>query len=119
MEFLTLIIVAAFAFWIGWSIRGIVLLARFGTDPEHFIDILKKIKEINDEEARAAQQDKLGTELAIERHGEMLYAFVKETNQFIAQGKDLNVLLDEAKKRFPNRKFFGVIEKDNPAKELA
>ena len=118
MEYLSYLIVAFVAMWCGWHLRGVFLIARMSQDPQHFINILKNIKQINDKEAEE-EAEKIGTELNIERHGEMLYAFVKDTNQFIAQGNDLNTLLDQAKQRFPNRKFFGVIDKNNPAKELA
>lgn len=118
MDFLTIAVIAVIAMYIGWHLRGITLLAKFGSDPQHFIDILQKIKEINDQEAKDTVESSTGTELAIERHGTMLYAFVKETNQFIAQGNNLTALLDEAKKRYPNRKFFGTIPDGDSAKEL-
>lgn len=118
MDFLAVFIVAVFACWIGWHLRGITLLARFGSDPDHFIDILKKIKECNEEEERESVQSKNGTELAIERHGDVLYAFIKDTNQFVAQGPNLDSLLEQAQKRFPGRKFFGLIPNGDPAKEL-
>lgn len=118
MDFITVLVIGFFAFWVGWVARGVIMLARFGTDPEHFIEILKKIKEINDQEKTEKKETSIGTELAIERHGDMLYAFAKESDQFIAQGTNLDALLEEAKKRFPDRKFFGKISKDDPAKEL-
>lgn len=113
-----LIIIAGVAFWAGWFFRGIVLLARFSDNPQHFIDILERIKKVNEDMKRETVEDTTGTELSIERHGDVLYAFVKDTNQFIAQGNDLTSVLNEANKRYPNRRFFGNISKDNPAKEL-
>ena len=118
MDFISTLVIVAVAMWAGWHLRGITLLARFSSDPQHFINILQQIKKINEQEASEKTVDQNGTELAIERHGDMMYAFVKDTNQFIAQGANLQAVLDEAKKRYPNRKFFGNISKDNPAKEL-
>ena len=119
MELLTLFIVAFVFYYIGWFMRGIHVIKLLARDPERIIKMLEEIKKINAEEEHESSTNLEGTELAIERHGNMLYAFAKENDQFIAQGTDLNVLLEEAKKRFPDRKFFGVIDKDNPAKELA
>jgi spore cortex formation protein SpoVR/YcgB (stage V sporulation) len=113
-----LLIIAGIAFWAGWFFRGAVLLARFSDNPEHFIDILEKIKKVNEEIKQETVEKKLGTELSIERHGEMLYAFIKGTDQFVAQGTDIDSVLAEAKKRFPGRKFFGIIPHGESAKEI-
>lgn len=117
-DLLVYIIVAIVAMWVGWHVRGIVFMAIISEEPERMIDILKQIKNINEKEHRGEPLTE-GTELEIERVGNMLYAYVKDTNQFVAQAPDLKSLLDEAHKRFPTRKFFGEIAKDNPAKELA
>jgi len=118
-DILSTLVTVVIAMWAGWHFRGIVILAKFSTDPDHFINILKQIKELNEKERKEVVDEKVGTELAIERHGNTLYAFAKDNDQFIAQGPSLDALLEDAKKRFPNRKFFGVIAKDDPAKELA
>lgn len=111
-----LITVVSF-FYFGWWARGLLMKSRFSEDPDHFINILQKIKEIN--ELEQLELKKEGTELSIERVGNTLYAYVKDTGQFIAQGPSLEELLNSAQDRFPDRKFFGKIDKDNPAKELA
>lgn len=81
-------------------------------DPTEFTNVIKSKHDIKTESKEE------GTELVVERHGGMLYAFAKDTDQFIAQGSSLHILLEEAAKRFPGRKFFGEIAKENPAKEL-
>lgn len=120
---LILIIVAVVAFVLGWNLRGVIIMARLASNPEAMMEVLRKIKEINDaqsqEELDAVVNRNEATELAIERVNNYLYAYTKDTNQFIAQGPDLKALLEEAHKRFPNKVFFGEIAKDNPAKELA
>ncbi len=117
MDISTLVIIAI-AGWLGWHLRGITILARLGSDPEHFIKILEEIKNINKKEESETLEKKVGTELEIERHGDQLFAFIKDTNQFVAQGKNLPELLEQAQKRFPGRKFFGFLDKENSAKEL-
>lgn len=123
MDLTILFIVAVVSFIIGWNLRGLVMLARLASNPEAMIEILRKIKEINDaksqEEVDEIEKRNEATELAIERVGSHLYAYAKETNQFIAQGSDLKDLLETAHKRFPGKVFFGNIPADDPAKEIA
>ena len=115
------LLMLAVMFWLGWMLRGIVILARMSSKPEEMIDILNKIRRIN--EGKAPEDDtvsaKDGIEIRIERVGDMLYAYAKENDEFIAQGPNMTTLLEVAAERFPQRRFFGVIEKDNPAKEIA
>ena len=115
------LILIGLGFAVGWHIRTLVLMARLSTQPEKMIEILNKIKQINDKEKDMPEELKGvdGDELVIERVGNQLYAFTKENDEFIAQGPDLTTLLETAKKRFPNRTFFGNISRDSDAKELA
>jgi hypothetical protein len=118
MDFIIYVVIAVVAFFFGWHVRGIIMLANLGANPDKIIKMLEEIKRINaDEAAGIVHTD--GTELFIERVGNSLYAYIKDTNQFVAQGSDLTSVLDTAHRRFPTQKFFGKISKDNPAKELA
>jgi len=119
MDFLIYIVVAVVAFYIGWHARGIIFLANISENPDRVIKMLEQIKKLNAEEENESTNSVDGTELFIERVGNGLYAYIKETNQFVAQAPDLSSLLIEAHKRFPTQKFFGTISKDNSAKELA
>ena len=116
MDFLIYVVVAAIAFWIGWHARGIIFLANISENPDRVINMLEKIRQINEEDSGMVGE---GTELSIERVGNMLYAYIKDTNQFVAQAPDLSTLLKEAHKSYPTQKFFGTITKDNTAKDLA
>ncbi len=118
MEFLSYVVVFIIAMYIGWHLRGIVMLANLSENPDRVIKMLEKIKEINQEEASSGKSKTDGTELKIERVGNMLYAFTKDNDEFIAQGTDLKTLLDVAQKRFPNKVFFGNIPNGDSAKEL-
>lgn len=123
MDTIILVVVSVIAFMAGWHLKGIITLYRLSSNPEGMIKILEKIKEINeakdDEELKEVMARNEGTELAIERVGDTLFAYAKETNQFIAQGPNLKDLLESAHKRFPGKVFFGNIPSDDPAKELA
>ena len=117
MDIIIYSVIAAVAFIIGWNLRGVVILANLAKDPQKFIKMLNQIEKINEAEANGEEIPD-GTELTIERVGNTLYAYAKETNQFIAQGPDLSSVIEEAQKRFPGKKFFGLIPHGDPAKEL-
>jgi hypothetical protein len=119
MDFIIYAVICLLAFIFGWHARGIIFLANLSVNPDKIIKMLEEIKRINAEEAAGIVRDESGTELFIERVGNMLYAYSKDTNQFVAQGTDLKSVLETAHKRFPTQKFFGTISKDNIAKELA
>lgn len=105
MDFITIAGIALAGAWIGWWARGATLLTRMSSDPDYFISLLKEIKKINEQQDKEQVVEKEGTQLEIEKHGDMLYAFIKETDQFVAQGSTLDCIMAEAAKRFPNRKF--------------
>jgi len=109
--------VAYGAFYIGKHWALFQFSQNLSKDPDRMIDILNKIKEINQEvETNDMPED--ANPMEVERVGNMLYAYDKHSNQFLAQAEDLNSLLEAVHKRFPSKKFFGTISKDNPAKEL-
>lgn len=117
--FITAVVAGCVGYMIGWILRGVVILSHLANHPEVMMDILARIKKINDAEKKVEDTVKNGTELAIERVNDCLYAYAKDTNQFIAQGSTLKELLDDAHKRFPGKLFFGNIPADDPAKDLA
>ena len=123
-ELLILIAVAAIVgYFVGYHMRAIMLIKGMSEDPDHFIRLLEQVKKINDEHDEEMTKLRAsgpvdGTELAIERVGNMFYAYTKDTNQFIAQGASVDALMDQAKLRHPDRKFFGTIAKEDSTKEL-
>lgn len=121
-EFLIYTVVAGVAGIIGWHLRGIVIMYNLSQNPDKMISILEKVRDLNNanslEEAEEIAANNESTVLVIERVGTTLYAYAKDTNQFIAQGNNLKSLLADAQKRFPTQTFIGNIAKDNPAKEL-
>ena len=119
--YIFILLIVACALYIGWSLRGVSFMLKIGSNPDYYINILQKIKELNEQEDSELPDEvkSKGTELLIERVNDMLYAYAKETNQFIAQGRDLKSLLETAHDRFPGKIFFGEIPEDSSAKELA
>jgi len=106
MDFITLIVVAVIAMWIGWHVRGIVILANLADDPDRIIGMLKKIKEINEEEAKEAKGVLPGVEIKPEQVGNTWYAYAADSNQFLGQGSTLDEALKMVADRFPDKKFW-------------
>ena len=117
MEHVIYIVIGLIAFWLGWHLRGVVILAHLANKPEDMIKILEQIKKINQSENTDASPT--GVELRIERVDNVLYAYRQNDNSFIAQGDNLSAVLETAHSRFPGVTFFGEIEANNPAKEIA
>lgn len=124
MEYLIYSLAIAIGFWLGWHIRGIIITINISQNPEKAIKMLEQIKKINaatsvEELKELANGESNKVRLNIERVGDQLYAYDSDTGHFIAQGANLTAVLESAHKRFPSQSFFGEIDKDNPAKELA
>jgi hypothetical protein len=94
--------------------------ARSMTDEERgeLIQKVRSIRESGSLEDLTEDLTKGGREMNLERVGDTLYAYAKDTGQFLAQGANLAAISEVLEKRFPNEKFFGTIAADNPAKEL-
>lgn len=128
MEYISYIVFGAVCFYLGYVIRGAVVIMNLSRNPEATIKMLEQIKKINEAETQGdldATMAKIksavpdATELAVEQVNGVFYAYTKETNKFIAQGTSLADLLETAHKRFPDSKFFGTVEEDNSAKQVA
>ncbi len=115
------VVAAIIGYFVGYHMRAIMLIRGMSENPDHFIRLLEQVKKINsefDSEKALLEQSVDGTELSIEREGNMFYAYTKDTNQFIAQGVTMDALMEQAKLRHPDRKFFGTISKEDSTKEL-
>jgi hypothetical protein len=68
------------------------LLRRAGITPDRLLTIMKDLqKEINQEEGRTEEFPKL--EIKIEQHGELMFAYRKDSGLFLAQGKTRDELI--------------------------
>jgi hypothetical protein len=106
MDFLLYIVVAVIASWIGWHLRGIVILTNLAEDPDRVIRMLEKIKQINQEEQLEHTGKLPGVEIKPELVGNVWYAYAAEDNQFLGQGATLEDALKMVADRFPNKKFW-------------
>lgn len=119
MEIILYIAGIYFVFWLGQKTQNFFTLRQIYDDPDRFIKIANTVKKFKLEQDDLEESVEDATSVKVERHGDMLYAYTKADDQFVAQGKNLQELLDQIKHKFPNQKFFGLIEKDNPAKDIA
>ena len=100
-------VLAAIGFWLGWHARGITMLALFSENPQKIIDILEKIKQINQEENLHAKVVKaIGVEVEPELVNGQWYAYTKDQGQFVGQGATIEEALEQAKTRFPGKSFW-------------
>jgi hypothetical protein len=106
MDFITIVVIAVIAMWIGWHLRGIVILAKLSDDPDGVIRMLEKIKKINEEEDQEFKSKISGIEIKPELVGDMWYAYTADNNQFLGQGPTLEDALKMVADRFPNKKFW-------------
>lgn len=132
-------IVVLIAVRVGWKMHEAWMLWVIAEHPERMKMVLAvsdKARNMSDDERgefiqqikQAREQDELDQlsglkaqgqrEMDLERVGNELYAYAKDTGQFLAQGPNIDAISDILAKRFPNEVFFGTISADNPAKEL-
>lgn len=117
MDLLLLSIVFFFGMYLGWKLQEFLIVQIIKNNPEEIEEacrIARRNREnkLVDSEVELETDDgKLiktkGVELNIEAVGDVLYAYSKATNQFIAQGHTIEELLTIAHKRFPGQTFFG------------
>lgn len=120
MEYVWPLMALVAGFWAGWRLRGAIFYWTVAEHPEKFAEALMELQRLQQQPDDGAKPQQDGrVELSVERVGNQLYAYTKQGDEFIAQGPNLETLLELAHQRFPDRAFFGTIDSDSPAKELA
>lgn len=111
MDFLSIILIFFVGFIMGWFRASKSMLDRMLEKPETMMELLRKYKDAKDE---VDSENKLteGRKIRVERHGEMLYLFAEDNDEFLAQGTSLQEALALVEKRFPNKTFVGHLDKD-------
>jgi hypothetical protein len=97
-------IIIGFAFWLGWHVRAIVIMANLATNPEKMIKMLEKIKEINEQEELGLPEDAI--EVETEQVNGLVFAYNKTSGEFLAQAQNIHQVMVEAAKRYPGKKFW-------------
>jgi len=104
-----------FVFWLGIVIGRMQAIQRlvknFMQDPDSIQRLFKDLERVAKQAEEAKPKDQ-PEELRVERAGNQIYLYHKETNEFLAQGPDLQSALDVVEQRFPHRVFQGRLSKD-------
>jgi hypothetical protein len=85
--------------------------------PENMQQVLTRLAEITAEEAESAPDG--AVMMRVEQVGSVLYAYARDTGEFLAQAPDMTLLTQRVSERFPHKKFFGEMITDNSAKTVA
>jgi len=105
MDLFDISLVAVVAFVIGVMYgefrQSMRFIHKVSTDPQHMIDLLTKLKaeleRIKEAEAVGAPEDSI--ELRVEHHNGVYYCYRKDTEQFMGQDTDLEVLIKQVNDR--------------------
>jgi hypothetical protein len=106
LEYVSYIVVAVIAYWIGWHIRAILFIHNISKNPDGMIAILNELKKAMADDEQQADIPEGVIEMKIETVGDMVYAYDKVTGQFLAQAQDIYQAAVVAASRFPGKKFY-------------
>jgi hypothetical protein len=104
MDYIVYMAIAVAAYYIGWHLRGITLLANLTRDPDRMIDLINQLKAIQQNEELGVPEDAI--EVEAEHVNGMVYAYNKASGEFLAQAQNLHQALVEAAKRYPGKQFW-------------
>ena len=108
MEYVDLFLAGMLGAYVGYRVANYMhqavisdLLQRVGITPEKLESVMKDLqKEINQAEADAPEFPSL--EIKIEQHGDVMYAYRKDTGLFLAQGKTRDELIKMISEKVSN-----------------
>jgi len=104
LEFLPFVAVAVVFYNIGSHVRAFQIMQKLASEPEKFIHLINKIKEINDAEDDSMPED--AVEVQTEQVNDLVFAYNKATGEFLAQAQNLHQVMLETAKRYPGKKFW-------------
>jgi len=99
MDILIYFGIALIAVRFGWWLHEAWMMHLLVKHPEIFktaIDVVERVQAITAD----------AIEVEAETVGPVVYAYNKQTGQFLAQGKDLVQAITEAAKRYPGKRFW-------------
>ena len=105
------IIIAAMAFYLGWRIKEALMLLTFREilkDLGVAEDRIRKLAADQGIEISQPQNSRVpdqGIEIRVEQHGNQLYAYRVDTNEFLGQGGDRDALVERISMDFKNQRF--------------
>jgi len=103
----------ALGFALGWILQARRMISKLLANPDRSIEIIKKCKQLQDKDTEAEEQS--ARSIRVERHGDAIYLYAKDTEEFLAQGSTLQEALAVVEKRFPDQNFRGLLSKEEAA----
>ena len=104
LEFLPYVAVAVIFYNIGSYIRTFQIMQNLAKRPDDFIQMVNKIKEINESIEIGMPDD--AVEVKTEQVNDLVFAYDKTTGEFLAQAGNLHQAMVLAAQRFPGKKFW-------------
>ena len=104
LEYLPYAIIAIVFYNIGSHVRAFQIMMNLSKDPERFIEMVQRIKEINQNTDADLPEDTI--EVKTECVNDLVFAYNKTTGEFLAQAGNLHQVMTLAAARFPGKKFW-------------
>jgi hypothetical protein len=105
LEFLPYAVVAVVFYNVGSHVRAVQTMLSLSRDPDRFIEMVQKIKEINTEvETNDMPEDAIP--MKIEQVNGEVYAYNQITGEFLAQAQNVYQAAVLATARHPGKKFW-------------
>jgi hypothetical protein len=102
LEYLPYAVVAIVFYNVGSHVSAFRMMQRMVNNPDNMIELITKLKEINEEEALPDD----AIEVKTENVNDLVYAYNKVTGEFLAQANNLHQVMTLAAKRYPGKKFW-------------
>lgn len=110
------LLVFIIGFVVGWMNHAYTFFLKCKSNPDEIIELLTKYKNSNQpKEPEPSQED--ADDIKVERHGDQLYIYTVEDDEFLAQGSTLQDALNNVQRRYPGRVFKGMLS-EQEAKTL-
>ena len=89
-------IIVCLAFWLGWKLRGFWMIITLAARPQLLAELARHAESIAQADAEGKPRP-----IRVEKHGECLYLYAEDNNEFLAQGATLEQALAQVELRFP------------------
>lgn len=98
----------------GWLNHAKLIFNRLIENPDPIMRVVDQIRKSRNPKSQVEEvkEEDDTKDIRVERHGDQLYLYTADTDEFLAQGSTLQAALDNIQKRYPGRVFKGHLSKD-------
>lgn len=104
LEFLPYAAIAYIFYNVGSHVRAFQIMQNLSKNPDAFIEMVNKIKDINESIEIGMPEDAI--EVKTEQVNDLVFAYNKTTGEFLAQAQNLHQVMLLAASRYPGKKFW-------------